>query len=179
MGTKNAPGKFDCYAAADPDEPMFVLLGRDPSAGALVRFWARMRFGSSEDPDKLEEALSCADALDAWAKKLGKVPRVYATVEPHQAPIHAGMSARLRDFPGPRLGVRRILQGATPNGDQLYAEVFYFDAEGVMHETKFRVEWLVAFDAPRTTAEIEAEGGVVLRSGEQESLRKQALARGQ
>jgi hypothetical protein len=29
MGTKNQPGKFDtCYANADPDEPMFVLLGK-------------------------------------------------------------------------------------------------------------------------------------------------------
>jgi hypothetical protein len=28
MGTKNVPGKFDCYANALPDEPTFVLLGR-------------------------------------------------------------------------------------------------------------------------------------------------------
>ena len=26
MGTKNNPGKFDCYANAKPDEPLFVLL---------------------------------------------------------------------------------------------------------------------------------------------------------
>ncbi|HAW11807.1 MAG TPA: aspartate decarboxylase, partial [Chloroflexi bacterium] len=31
MGTKNNPGKFDCYDDAHPDEPMFVLLGRDPA----------------------------------------------------------------------------------------------------------------------------------------------------
>lgn len=29
MGTKNNPGAFDCYANAEPDEPMFVLLARD------------------------------------------------------------------------------------------------------------------------------------------------------
>lgn len=29
MGTKNNPGEFDCYANAAPDEPMFILLGRD------------------------------------------------------------------------------------------------------------------------------------------------------
>lgn len=27
MGSKNNPGKYDCYEAADPDEPMFILLG--------------------------------------------------------------------------------------------------------------------------------------------------------
>jgi hypothetical protein len=43
MGTKNNPGKFDCYDDAHPDEPMFVLLGRDPAAGSLVRLWARRR----------------------------------------------------------------------------------------------------------------------------------------
>lgn len=39
MGTKNNPGKFDCYDAALPDEPMFVLLARDP----VVREWVRRR----------------------------------------------------------------------------------------------------------------------------------------
>ena len=37
MGTKNNPGVFDCYANAEPDEPMFVLLGRDKDAATLVR----------------------------------------------------------------------------------------------------------------------------------------------
>ena len=32
MATKNNPGKFDCYTNAEPDEPMFILLGRDPVA---------------------------------------------------------------------------------------------------------------------------------------------------
>lgn len=36
MGTKNNPGAFDCYANAEPDEPMFVLLGRDKHAPAPV-----------------------------------------------------------------------------------------------------------------------------------------------
>lgn len=43
MGTKNNPGKFDCYANADPDEPMFVLLARDPLASDLVLLWAERR----------------------------------------------------------------------------------------------------------------------------------------
>lgn len=43
MGTKNKPGKFDCYAKADPDEPMFVLLGRDATASETVRYWIHLR----------------------------------------------------------------------------------------------------------------------------------------
>jgi hypothetical protein len=30
MGTKNNPGSYDGHKAAESDEPMFVLLARDP-----------------------------------------------------------------------------------------------------------------------------------------------------
>lgn len=43
METKNNPGPDSCYAKADPDEPMFILLGRDPEAALTVRFWAALR----------------------------------------------------------------------------------------------------------------------------------------
>jgi len=72
MATKNNPGAYDCYTRAEPDEPMFVLLGRDPHAGALVRLWVEIRRKAGEDPEKLAEALRCAEAMDAWARKLGK-----------------------------------------------------------------------------------------------------------
>jgi hypothetical protein len=72
MGTKNNPGKFDCHAAADPDEEMFILLGRDPMAGALERAWADMREYVGENPEKVKEARACAEKLDAWATKKGK-----------------------------------------------------------------------------------------------------------
>jgi hypothetical protein len=74
MGTKNNPGEFDCYKAAHPDEPMFILLGRDPMAGALVREWVGMRRARKEDEKKLVEAEGCACQMDEWAKKLGKNP---------------------------------------------------------------------------------------------------------
>lgn len=74
MGTKNNPGTYDCYAAADPDEPMFVLLGRDPLAPFLVGLWAGLK--SAHDPSaseaKLKEALECANAMDEWLLKLNK-----------------------------------------------------------------------------------------------------------
>lgn len=74
MGTKNKPGAFDCYANAAPDEPMFVLLGRDRHAAGLVRLWALLRQRDGEDEVKITEALDCAKAMDAWARWLDKDP---------------------------------------------------------------------------------------------------------
>ncbi len=78
MGTKNKPGKFDCYDNAEPDEPMFVLLGRDPFAPALVEFWAHLREESGDDPQKVTEARVCAHTMRAWLERCG---RQEATVE--------------------------------------------------------------------------------------------------
>lgn len=60
MGTKNNPGKFDCYANAEPDEPMFILLGRDKHAPLLVKLWADLRAMDGEDINKVSEAITCA-----------------------------------------------------------------------------------------------------------------------
>lgn len=76
MGTKNDPGDFDCYANAEDDEPMFVLLARDPDAPFLVRTWATLRadrkMNSPEGYEgmdaKEEEARACATAMEAWRK---------------------------------------------------------------------------------------------------------------
>jgi hypothetical protein len=69
MGTKNNPGDYDCYQHAHPDEPMFVLLGRDPLAGLLVRLWAEARAELGEtSEEKLAEAYRCADAMVGWAR---------------------------------------------------------------------------------------------------------------
>jgi hypothetical protein len=67
MGTKNNPGEFDCYANAEPDEPMFVLLARDPLAPTLVRMWADLT--SDKKDDKVVEALACANDMEQWRKK--------------------------------------------------------------------------------------------------------------
>lgn len=81
MATKNNPGAYDCYAKAHPDEPMFVLLGRDQSAALLVRLWALVRHGRVEsgarppsDAEKVAEALKCADDMEAYCKKMGRYP---------------------------------------------------------------------------------------------------------
>jgi hypothetical protein len=80
MGTKNSPGKFDCYAKASDDEPLFVLLARDRSAPAIVRAWAEAfrhqcerdnpsTEMTSAEAEKYDEALDCANAMEAWRKK--------------------------------------------------------------------------------------------------------------
>lgn len=80
MGTKQNPGRFDCYDKAEPNEPLFVLLARDPLAADLVRQWADLATGSvARTPapmtleeiktiEKAAEALCCADAMDAWRR---------------------------------------------------------------------------------------------------------------
>lgn len=84
MGTKNAPGDFDCYANAKPDEPIFVLLGRDLAAPDIVRRWAahylaQKRLDYTENGerqylpqkvwDKYSEALRCAVAMEQWRRE--------------------------------------------------------------------------------------------------------------
>lgn len=70
MGTKNNPGDYDCYDKAEPDEPMFVLLARDPLAPDLVDLWAKTRaqLRSPGDP-KVIEARGCAEAMRQWAAR--------------------------------------------------------------------------------------------------------------
>jgi hypothetical protein len=66
MGTKNNPGDYDCYEKAHPDEPMFVLLARDPLAPQLVRQWAARAHGAGVMRIKVEEAQACAEAMERW-----------------------------------------------------------------------------------------------------------------
>lgn len=75
MGTKEAPGKFDCYANAAPDEPMFVLLARDSCAPAAIEKWIEYResmvaIGIKPESDRamIEEARQCVNAMDEWRK---------------------------------------------------------------------------------------------------------------
>jgi hypothetical protein len=74
MGTKNNPGKFDCLSAAEPDEPMFHLLARDPSAPWFVAMWAAVR------ADDMIGAVDLLRQAHAALKKAGK--RVLAKDDP-------------------------------------------------------------------------------------------------
>jgi hypothetical protein len=67
MSTKNNPGKFDCYTKAEPDEPMFILLARDPAATTAIEAWiqARKELGL-DDEEKTREASDCAYKMEQW-----------------------------------------------------------------------------------------------------------------
>jgi hypothetical protein len=88
MGTKTEPGDYDCYAKLEPDEPYFLLRGKDPVAPYLTMMWAASRNGdwsgmldlvesmrlskdvnarvSTDENPKLAEANSCARTMRAW-----------------------------------------------------------------------------------------------------------------
>ena len=81
MGTKNDPGEYDCYEKAEPNEPMFILLARDPLAPIAVRFWAEQHALMNPPLDvrpageelhhrrKESEAKSCATEMERWRQK--------------------------------------------------------------------------------------------------------------
>lgn len=76
MGTKANPARYDCYTNALPDEPMFILLGRDPDAPFLVSEWAGRRehqINISNRPESdramVEEARQCAEAMRRWRRE--------------------------------------------------------------------------------------------------------------
>lgn len=66
MGTKRQPGQFDCYSKAEPDEPLFTLLARDPLAPILVQLWADMRAMHCGNPEKIQEAVEVATRMEEW-----------------------------------------------------------------------------------------------------------------
>lgn len=80
MGTKAEPARFDCYANAEDDEPLFVLLARDRCAPTVVRAWADAREvqlvtdGGREttvdevlnEQEQIAEARRLADEMEAW-----------------------------------------------------------------------------------------------------------------
>ncbi len=66
MGTKNNPGDYNCYANAEPDEPMFVLLARDIKAPYVIEAWCALAEIKGSDPAKIAEARKCAENMREW-----------------------------------------------------------------------------------------------------------------
>jgi hypothetical protein len=83
MGSKSNPSKYDCYSRAEPDEPVFVLLGRDPAASLVVKFWVELRKLCGEtEREVLDEAFDCAVDMAQWCEqKLGKYEKVRKAYE--------------------------------------------------------------------------------------------------
>lgn len=74
MATKNNPGTFDCYAAAEPDEPLFILKATDILAPPTVLTWAeayknrKLISGSFDERARRKyiDAVNCAKAMVQW-----------------------------------------------------------------------------------------------------------------
>lgn len=108
MGTKLNPGAFDCYAKLEPNEPYFVIMGRDPMGQQLVTMWAvgaELRLSSlreeakangasdadvsaevnpafKSEEDKIAEARRISEELATYCRKLGKLPMRWTGVAP-------------------------------------------------------------------------------------------------
>lgn len=83
MGTKSSPGARDCYAAAEPDEPMFVLLARDVVAPETIVRWISLReelirAGLKPDSDQatLREAREVALDMIRWRRRNRRQPNM-------------------------------------------------------------------------------------------------------
>lgn len=90
MSTKQNPSPNDCYNRAEPDEPLFTLLARDPLAPGVVRLWAALRahdttraagifanlcvttskqpYKPGKDSDHVIEARECSNAMELWRR---------------------------------------------------------------------------------------------------------------
>lgn len=61
-----------CFNRAESNEPMFILLGRDPVAAMLIREWCKRRldFGKNKfDDAQILEALRLADRMDDFRQE--------------------------------------------------------------------------------------------------------------
>lgn len=91
MGSKNRPGKFDCYTNAGnmktkktmqsderqiekSDEPSFVLLGRDPTAYLLVAIWVKLKLRMKQKGLYKREGAWATEAMlhAAWLERYAK-----------------------------------------------------------------------------------------------------------
>lgn len=73
MSTKQDEFRRGCFGKALPDEPMFVLLARDPDAPRLVEEWAQRRMVAVADGTRppsdeagVQEAMRLAHDMRAW-----------------------------------------------------------------------------------------------------------------
>lgn len=69
MGTKKKPGKYDCLKNLKDNEPFFVLRAQDHLAAVLVSQWAALADLMGCPREKVDEALSVAEAMDKWPTK--------------------------------------------------------------------------------------------------------------
>ena len=87
-GDRLTAANRDCLAKRKPGEPLFVILGRDPDGGNIVRLWAERRRDAG-DPDHAEPVFAIADAMDAWAADPANAPESAPLASAYAAPATA------------------------------------------------------------------------------------------
>lgn len=114
MATKQNPGRFDCLANAEPDEPYFVLLARDEDGERALFHWILCRLERIRDGVKpmadlpqVKEALDCLYDMRRW----------------REAHTRTGAPPSLLELPGPAdrawiNGVLNNLTGKTKVGER-------------------------------------------------------------
>ena len=119
MGTKANPGSYDCYSKAEPDEPMFVLLGRDPVAAAAVWLWIQIRkeMGTTEEP-MLDEARACMRALTKWARSHGKEEQAQAMLHALKKLFERSGGSLFRLIPETNLEDMKLTEPDRPGGEE-------------------------------------------------------------
>lgn len=73
--TEEMSNPNSCLNRAAPDEPVFVLLGRDKSAAVAIRAWIFNRLAtgkSSEASPEIREAREFVTTMERYAEARGK-----------------------------------------------------------------------------------------------------------
>lgn len=100
MPTKQNPGLFDCWKVALPDEPIFVILGRDPAGPATLEYWAaqRIRMGKTvadDDKDRIRVAFDEAKEMQEWRDRM--MDASIDGIPPWRLPVHFIGSAEIEN----------------------------------------------------------------------------------
>ncbi len=69
MATKNQIIETLVTKVHDPEEPLFLLRGRDPFAPEVVRQWAEIADLNNVNTIKVEEAKDCATRMQEYEPK--------------------------------------------------------------------------------------------------------------
>lgn len=88
-----------CLNKAQANEPLFVLLGRDPAAADTIRFWInkRVELGKNQPDDaQILEALGLAMAIEGYqSRRFSSLPGIVNSNDPSlmSFPVNTGNPA--------------------------------------------------------------------------------------
>jgi len=101
MATKleNAADENSCWHRAEDHEQVFIFLGRDRHAPALIRLWAEMREREGEDPAIVNEARECAQLMEDEAVAKGKVVLSVSAVSAFAASLNPSTAVTEDEYP--------------------------------------------------------------------------------